>query len=169
MSRVEPPYAADERTMLISFLDYNRETMLLKAEGLTPEQLRWTPRDTSNSLLGLIAHIAFVEDWWFREAFLGEPQATPPWDAPDGRLGFHVPDDLTFETAEKMYRTNWAQSNEITLAAPSLDEVVKHERLRERRGEITLRWILVHMVEETARHAGHADISREMIDGQTGD
>lgn len=154
--------------MLVSFLDYYRETTLAKAAGLDAAQLRWKPRETSNSLIGLITHLSYVEDWWFRECFFGEPDDPVPWGDPaDDDRDFKPPPDMTFEQAEALYRGRWARSNEITEATASLDEVALHPRGAKR--GVTLRWILVHMIEETARHAGHADITRELIDGALGD
>ncbi|HVL33102.1 MAG TPA: DinB family protein [Actinomycetota bacterium] len=167
-TRLAPPYAADERTMLIAFLDYYRETMLATCEGLSDEQLRWKPAATANSLLALTLHLAYVEKWWFAEGFLGEPpEPLPAWADPEDRdWEMKPPADFPFADAVRMYRENAARSNEIVRAAASLDDVGMHPDHIAR--GITLRWILVHMVEETARHAGHADITRELIDGTVG-
>lgn len=166
MARVEPPYAADERAMLVSFLDYYRETMVLMLEGLDEEQARWTPAPTANSLLGLILHLAGVEEWWFHQCFAGNASDFPRWGDPDDRdYELKPAPEHTIGYAIDLYRTNWLRANEIAAAA-DLDAVGAHPRAQER--GTTLRWILVHMIEETARHAGHADITREMIDGKTG-
>jgi uncharacterized damage-inducible protein DinB len=166
MDRVEPPHAADERTMLVAFLDYYRETMIRKLEGLNPEQARWKPADTATSLISMVQHLAVVENWWFRVCFDGQPDDyIAPDDDPDA--DFRVPDDRTIDDVVAFYRREYALANDIIERASSLDdwsppaERPKHPR--------TLRWILVHMIEETARHAGHADITRELIDGSTGD
>jgi len=166
MARIDPPFAADEKTMLISFLDYYRETMLSKLDGLTEEQARWTPAPTANSLLGLVTHLANVENWWFWECFLGKPDDLMPWGDPDDfDFDFKPLPEHTIPDRAAVYRRQWERANDIARAA-SLDDVAAHEGGAQR--GITLRWILVHMIEETARHAGHADITRELIDGATG-
>ena len=166
MPRVEPPYAADERTMLVSFLDYFRETMCAFVEGLSPEQLRWIPCEGANSIGGVIRHLWYVEEWWFHTSLLDLPREFP-WDDddPNEDQDFVVPDGLTGDELIASYRAQCARSNAI-IDGMSIDEVAKHERSAKR--GVTLRWILVHMIEETARHAGHADITRQLIDGRTG-
>jgi uncharacterized damage-inducible protein DinB len=166
MTRTEPQYAADERTMLVSFLDYFRETMCALVEDLSPEQLRWIPCDGANSIGGLIRHLVYVEEWWFHTSLLDRPREFP-WndDDPNPDQDFVMPDDLSGEGLVASYRAQWARSNEI-IDGMSLDTVALHERSAKR--GVTLRWILVHMIEETARHAGHADITRQLIDGRTG-
>jgi uncharacterized damage-inducible protein DinB len=166
MERVDPPYAADERTMLVAFLDYYRETMIAKLEGLTEEQARWKPAETANSLIGMVQHLAYVEQWWFRTCFAGEPDEPIPGSEEDPDIDFKVPEDRTIEDVAAFYRSQYARANEIVKAAPSLDDF---SAVDARGKPKTLRWILVHMIEETARHAGHADITRELIDGSTGD
>ncbi len=167
MSRVEPPHAADERTMLMAWLEFHRETMVEKITGLTEEQARWKPAPTANSLLGLILHLANVEHWWFSECFAGNPDVFPTWGDPDDRdYDFKPTPQHTIEGAIELYRQWWTTGNEIA-AAGDLDAVAQHPRSQKK--GTTLRWILVHMIEETARHAGHADITRELIDGKIGD
>src|SRR5687767_14266477 len=166
MDRVDPPYAADERTMLLAFLDYYRETMIRKLEGLTEDQARWKPAESANSLISMVQHLAYVEQWWFRTCFAGEPDEPIPGSDEDPDIDFKVTDDKTIADAVMFYRSEFARANEIVKAASSLDDFsVVAARGKPR----TLRWILVHMVEETARHAGHADITRELIDGSVGD
>ena len=166
--RVDPPNAADEKTMMLAFLDYYRETMILKLEGLTEEQARWKPAPTANSLISIVNHLAWVERSWFGMRFLGEDE--PDWwfeEADDPDTDFRVPGDRTVPEVIAFYRAEYTRANEIAHAAASLDEP---SRKAGRSGHTpTLRWILDHMLEETARHAGHADITRELIDGATGD
>lgn len=161
MPRIEPPYAADERTMLLSFLEYFRETMCAFVEGLTPEQLRWIPCEDANSIAGMLRHLWFVEEWWFQNALTGVDGGL--WDESlgDGQ-DFLVPDDMDASTLVSEYRRLWGRSN-ANIDGVSLDTVAIHPDAH----EVTLRWILVHMIEETARHAGHADITRQLIDGKT--
>jgi len=166
MARTDPPHAADERTMLMAWLEFQRETMLTKIEGLSEEQARFKPAATANSLLGLITHLAHVEHWWFSECLAGNEDDFPRWGDPDDRdYDFKPTDEHTVAWACELYRSYWERGNQIAAAA-SLDDVSKHPRAVERGW--TLRWILVHMIEETARHAGHADITRELIDGSIG-
>lgn len=165
MTRVNPPYAADERDMLIAFLDFQRESVALKVEGLSEEQAHIAPRPPDNSLLGLIQHLAWVERWWFRRCFLGE-RLDLPWTDEDPDADFRVPPDRTTEWVISFYRGEYARANEIVRRAPSLDQRAAYTKRTD--GVPTLRWILNHMIEETARHAGHADITRELIDGSTG-
>ena len=167
MTRVDPPFAAGEREMLIAYLDYQRESIVLKVEGLTEEQARFAPSPPNNSILGIIHHLAWVEASWFRERFLGEELENVPWtdEDPDGE--FRVPSDRSTADVVALYRSEWEHANEIARAAASLDERAARELQPE--GEApTLRWILNHMIEETARHAGHVDITRELIDGSKG-
>jgi len=165
--RPDPPLVGDERSILNGFLDYYRATVELKCEGLTPEQLadRAVP-PSSLSLLGLVRHMGEVERGWFR-SFAGEP--TQPCyystDDPDG--DFDNADGDPGQVAEgfAFWRGEIEHAREI-VAAADLDATFT----RARDGStFSLRWILVHMIEEYARHAGHADFLRERIDGATGD
>jgi hypothetical protein len=164
-SRQDPPSGEDERTTLIDFLDLYRETVLVKLDGLDRAAVTRRPLPSYTSLLGIVRHLIRVEIYWFSIIFLGEP------DPDEDDADYSPNDDWVIgdtETSEQLigeYRSVCARSNEIARAASSLDEV---SRSKSRDGK-TLRWILVHMVDETARHAGHADIVRELIDGRTGE
>jgi uncharacterized damage-inducible protein DinB len=170
MVHPDPPLAAPERDTLVSFLDYQRAVIIDKVGGLTKEQLA-TPRAPSEmSLLGIVAHLAIVEDSWFSDVFAGngmrEPWASIDWKA-DRDWEWHNVEAFDPDEVVEMYREAIAASNRITADAASLDELSVETN---RDGEHwSLRWILVHMIEETARHAGHADLFRESIDGETGD
>jgi hypothetical protein len=164
-SRQDPPSGRDERTTLIDFLDLYRETVLVKLDGLDREAMTRRPLPSSTSLLGIIRHLMRVEIYWFGIIFLGESHADEGAAGDDPNDDWVIRDDETAEQLIRDYRSVWMRSNEIARAAPSLDDV---SRSRSREGK-TLRWILVHMVDETARHAGHADIVRELIDGRTGE
>ena len=163
-ARIDPPSGLDERASLLAFLDFLRETMIWKLQGLTEEQARWSPTKSGNSLLALVHHLAYVENWWFRVCFNGEPDPLPNTDDPD--FDFKIPEGKTIEDVVRFYRSEIRHSNEIVTAAASLDE---DSKIAARSGHRTLRWILVHMIEETGRHAGHADITRELIDGSVGE
>ncbi|WP_344579842.1 DinB family protein [Streptomyces lunalinharesii] len=157
------PSAAGERAMLQSWLDFHRDTLLSKCAGLTGEQLArpGTPPSTL-TLLGLVRHLAYVERVWFRQRFAGEAVATlhcTP-DAPDADF-----DDLdpARAAADLAALTAEIAACDAVVAERSLDETFT---LRDR--TLNLRWIYVHMIEEYARHNGHADLLREALDGETG-
>ncbi|MEV5770576.1 DinB family protein [Streptomyces antimycoticus] len=163
--RREAPRTADERTSLEGWLDFHRATLALKCEGLDDKQLREASAPPSElTLLGLVRHMAEVERSWFRRVFAHED--TPPiWyseEDPDGE--FHVADGDTAGSAFAIWRDEIAKAKEAA-AGRSLDDVVT----RPGRGNYNLRWIYLHMIEEYARHNGHADLIRERIDGVTGD
>lgn len=163
--RTDPPYIADERTMLESWLDFHRDTLAMKCAGLDEEQLRTAAAPPSDlTLLGLVRHMAGVERGWFRDALAGED--VPPLyrtDAdPDGE--FHDLDKADTAEAFATWRAEIAHARAVTRGR-SLDDV----GLRRGKDEVSLRWIYVHMIEEYARHNGHADLIRERIDGITGD
>ncbi|MCW2745393.1 MAG: hypothetical protein JWM48_1943 [Mycobacterium sp.] len=164
--RAMPPLQADERTTLESWLDFYRTTLVMKCEGLTDEQLRTTSVSPSPlTLLGLLQHMAEVERNWFRRVLLGE-QVTPIYDpaadpnGPDG--GFELSAGVTFASARATWEEEVAQAR-ANGAARGLDEISPFMGTH-----VTLRWIYSHMIGEYARHAGHADLIRERIDGATG-
>jgi uncharacterized damage-inducible protein DinB len=165
-SRPRPPAAADERTMLAGWLDFHRATLEMKCAGLTPAQLVTRAAEPSTlSLLGLVRHMADVERGWFRRRLGGE-HAPPLYysdDDPDG--DFDNLDPATADDAFAAWRAECARAREIAAALPSLDVVVTDSAGR----RLSARWVLVHMVEEYARHNGHADLLRERIDGATGE
>jgi uncharacterized damage-inducible protein DinB len=164
--RTEPQYVADERAVLTGFLDFHRDTLEWKCTGLTPEQLRERAVPPSTmSLLGIVRHLADVERGWFRRGVAGEKIGPIFYsdDDPDG--DFDNVDDATqadVDEAFAAWRAEVQRAREITAAA-SLDDTFT------RRDEISVRWVLVHMIEEYARHNGHADLLRERIDGATGE
>ena len=160
--RPEPPYLGDETGTLAGFLDFHRATLLWKIEGLDDEQLRRPMVPSGTSLLGLVKHLAYVERWWFQQVWAGQ-KVTYPFTDEDPDADWRVEPSETTGEILALYRGECARSREIA-AASSLDEVAPHPR-----GERSRRWILVHMVEETARHNGHADILREQLDGVTGE
>jgi uncharacterized damage-inducible protein DinB len=161
--RPEPPYLGDEAGTLAGFLDFHRATLLWKLEGLDDEPLRRPMVPSGTSLLGLVKHLAYVERWWFQQVWAGR-EVTYPWTDEDRDADWRVEPDETTEDILALYRGECDRSREIVAASASLDEVGHHPR-----GERSRRWILVHMIEETARHNGHADILREQLDGVTGE
>jgi uncharacterized damage-inducible protein DinB len=166
VERVDPPFVADERSMLDAWLDFHRATLATKCEGLTDDQLREAAVSPSPlSLLGLVRHMAEVERGWFREVLRGEelPDLYYSKENPDGDFdvtGADVADAFAHWNEE------CALARAIVAETPSLDDAA----LRTRHGHtVSLRWIMVHMIEEYARHNGHADFLRERIDGTVGD
>jgi hypothetical protein len=167
VDRAQPSLVADERTSLERWLDFHRATLLAKCAGLTAGQLKLRAVPPSRlSLLGLVRHMVEVERWWFRMHAAGEKIAFV-YDPDGAGLDFEEIDDAdaaadlaTFQSECEMARA--------AVAGRSLDDVVPSrddhpERVRD------IRWIFVHMIEEYARHNGHADLLREVIDGATGD
>ncbi|MBG0824812.1 DinB family protein [Planomonospora sp. ID91781] len=164
--RVNPPFIADETSMLHSWLDWHRETLAVKCAGLTEEQLRLRAAAPSAlSLLGLVRHLAEVERYWFREILMGEdvPDLFCTREDPDG--DFDNVETASAEEAFAHWRTAIEDARRLAAGLP-LETAGKTLRRGE---EVSLRWILVHMIEEYARHNGHADIIREHIDGVTGE
>jgi len=152
-----------ERELLERFLDFLRDTLFWKLSGLTEEQARTQRTPTGMSLLGPVKHLAYVERNWFQLRFLGQ-HVYVPWRSGDREGDFRIETDESFETVLDLYRAEIERSRRITAQTASLDTLaVDPDR------PVTLRWILIHMIEETARHCGHADLMREMADGQTGE
>jgi uncharacterized damage-inducible protein DinB len=149
--------------MLSGFLDWYRAVIEHKVEGLTFDDATRVMTPTGLSPLGVVAHLAAVEVGWFAETFAGQP-IDPMWDD-HGSFKIREPDSVESILGE--YRDACGRSREVVAAASSLDDL--GARTDEVWGDVSLRWILVHMIEETARHAGHLDLMREAIDGRTGD
>jgi len=171
LERSDPPPTGDERATLTAFLDYYRATLALKCSELTPEQLATRPSSPSTlSLLGLLRHMGDVERGWFRG--FAQEQSEPRYysDADiDGDFDNVRGEQADVDDALTFWRAEIEHAREITAAA-ELDQTYYRAYRRKDGGEtISLRWILVHMIEEYARHCGHADLMREAIDGVTGD
>jgi hypothetical protein len=167
VSRVDPPTVADERAALDGWLEYHRSTLLYKCQGLTGEQLaRRAVPPSSLSLLGLVRHMTEVERAWFRRRVAGQAGLGYVYcsdEFPDGDFDLAAPDGA--ETAFAAFRQECDLARASAAGRP-LDGTFKHERYAV---PIDLRWVYVHMIEEYARHNGHADLLREQIDGATGD
>jgi len=165
VDRTELLVIGDERTMLEGWLSFHRETLLWKCGGLTEAQLKLRSTEPSSlSLLGLVRHMADVERWWFRRRFADEELPSIYWtdDSPDG--DFDLLDEANAEADFATFKSE-VELADRAAAGHSLDETFISPRGR----EMNLRWIYVHMIEEYARHNGHADLIRERIDGATGD
>ena len=164
------PYAADERTTLLAFLDSHRDTLRRKTEGLDAAQLATTLPPSDLTLGGMLKHLAFVEDWWIGVNLAGlEPEAPfadVDWDT-DGDWDWHSAAEQTPVELRALFDSFVARSDTLVSGADSLDMVAARRHPQTGEG-LSLRWILVHLIEEYARHNGHADLIRESIDGSTG-
>lgn len=170
MERRDPVDVGDERTQLTQFLDWQRATILMKVDGLDREQMSTTTAASDLTLAGLLKHLAVVEDGWFRRALLGEPPAA--WyrdfvDDPDWDFRTAADDDPVELVAR--YQQACERSREAVASMASLDDLTAEVPGPDGTHRFNVRWVLLHMIEETARHAGHADLLREAIDGATGE
>jgi uncharacterized damage-inducible protein DinB len=167
MERTEPGLILSERQALEAWLDFHRGTLLRKCAGLTADQLKERPVPPSRlSLLGLVRHMTEVERWWFR------------MHAATTDLPFPYDPDQTGQDFEALYDADAAANIEAfkqeiqyaraAVAGKQLDDVVPSRGHHPERAR-DIRWIYLHMIEEYARHNGHADLIRERIDGMTGD
>jgi uncharacterized damage-inducible protein DinB len=168
IDRKRPGLQVDERDMLNGWLEHHRGILLWKCEGLTDDQLRRRSVPPSTmSLLGLIRHMTDVERGWFQQVFLGEdvPDLYPTPDDPDG--DFNGVGDADVADAFRAFEAECEASRQAVAAASDLDVLSKQGSSRT--GELfSLRWVVTHMIEEYARHNGHADLLRETVDGTTG-
>jgi uncharacterized damage-inducible protein DinB len=166
VDRSDPVFIADERTMLDSWLEFHRATLLGKCAGLSGEQLRMrTAEPSALSLLGLIRHMAEVERSWFRRRVGGETVGRIYCSDAEPDADF---DGVDAADAEADYAAYVAELDAVREVARehSLEETFFHERVND---ELSARWVWIHMIEEYARHNGHADLLRERIDGKTGE
>ncbi len=164
MEYQEIPRSGDERSTLLAFLEWQRETLARKCAGLAPDQLRMRSAEPSTlSLLGLVRHMADVERGWFRVTLAGEelPERYSTDDDVDGDFN-HV-DTADVDEAFASWHEECGRADDI-ISRRALDATGKQRTGR----EVSMRWILNHMIEEYSRHNGHADLLRERIDGATG-
>lgn len=162
-SRTRPAPEADERTQLVGWLDMQRAIIAWKADGLSEEDAHRPvlPASPLLTMAGLVSHMRWVEHCWFEVIFLDGPATGPQFEGPDD--ADMMVDGVPLAQLLDDYTRQYTLSNEI-FAAHSLDEVGKNAEF----GGANLRWIMLHMIEETARHAGHADAIRELLDGELG-
>ena len=161
--RPEPPHAGPEKETLAVFLDWQRATVLWKLEGLSDEDLRRPMTASGLTMLGVVKHLAHVEHWWFQADFLNR-ESQFPWTDEDPDADFRIEPTETTDQILSLYQEETEEARRIVKAS-SLDDLAQHEK----RGGYSLRWIIIHMIEETARHNGHLDLMREAIDGVTGE
>ena len=165
--RTHPPFEGDERATLVGFLRYQRATLEIKCSGLDADALaRRAVEPSALSLLGLVRHLAEVERGWFREVLAGRDDA-PLFSSsvdPDGDIHGAAADPALVDGAWAAWRAEVAFAEQV-VEARDLDDTGHDPRY----GPVSVRWVLVHMIEEYARHNGHADLLRERIDGGVGE
>lgn len=144
----------DERELLLSWLHFLRGAILRKVEGLSDQDSRWRPEGRLISLLGIVNHLTHVEWRWVEGALLGAEVSRSEEE-------FHPGPELQLETAVAAYRARAAKTDSAVRSIASLDQPTAKNDGRD------LRWVLLHLINETARHAGHADSTRELLDGLT--
>ena len=171
--RPEPPLAGDELATLLGFLDYQRATFAWKCDGLDAVGMRATVGRSTMTLGGMMKHLALVEEGWFCDRLAGQDMAAP-WDAIDWDADPDWEWRTAADDAPDALRSLWAAS--VSKARACVDEALttggvdQLARRAPRSGSApSLRWILCHMIEEYARHNGHADLLRESVDGRTGE
>ena len=154
--RKPPRVVSGELATLLALLQYQRTSLVDKVQGVTAEQAVWSPVPSGTSLLWLITHMAEAEQTWVVRRFAGTTSGAdeaPPTGA----------DPLS--SAVDRYRRGWAEVDALVAGAAGPDEPCRDDVTHP---PVTLRWVVAHLLEETARHAGHADILRELIDGSVG-
>ena len=171
--RPEPPLAADETASILGFLEFQRATLAWKCAGLDAAGLGATVAASSMTLGGLLKHMAYVEDDWFSRWLHGRDKS-PPWDtvdwAADRDWDWHSAAEDTPEQLLTLWQDAVARSRALVEEALADDGLGRPARRTWPHGEApSLRWILLHMIEEYARHNGHADLLRESVDGLTGE
>ncbi len=165
-----PPLAPDElvatgteREVLEAFLDFHREVLVRKVSGVSEQEARYRRVPSKTTLAGLVKHMIGVERGWFQRVLAGRPPEEIGPNVGGGEDSWELGEGETIDSLVNEYRRTCEQSRQ-TAARFGLDDAVPQRRL----GRVSLRWIYVHMIEETARHVGHADILREQTDGATG-
>jgi len=166
--RARPGQNAGELEMLTGWLEHHRGILIWKCEDLTADQLRLRSVPPSTmSLLGLVRHMADVERGWFQQVFLGDDVPDLYDRSADEDADFNDVDQASPADAFSAFERECTVARQVVAQAPSLDELSK--QASERTGQPwSLRWIITHMIEEYARHNGHADLLRESLDGTTG-
>jgi uncharacterized damage-inducible protein DinB len=156
-----PQPGPDERELLLRWLDYLRGSVLRNIEGLSDDQARWTPPGTLIPLIGIVNHLTHVEWRWIDGSMRGQ-------EVSRSEAEFRPDEELTVTTAVTAYTERARATEAAVRAIPSLTEPARAEPASEGDGT-DLRWVLLHLINETARHAGHADSVRELLDGTTGE
>ena len=150
----DPPPIDDERELLLAWLDHLRTSILAKLEDLSEDDARWTPEGALIPLLGIVNHLTHVEWRWLDGIMLGAEHHR-------SEAEFHPGPELTVAAAAARYRARAARTEQTARTLPLA------QRCTDGSGR-NFRWVLLHLIEETARHAGHADATRELLDGTVG-
>jgi uncharacterized damage-inducible protein DinB len=173
--RTDPPGIAGEYDTVVGYIDFLRQSLAWKIRGLGIDQLRRTLPPSTMTLGGMLAHLAYVEDFWFSRVVGGtwpEPWASTDWAA-DQDWDWHLVGTSGADDLWGLWEASVARSRAVLRAQLEAHgaEAALATAYRPWSGDdtVSLRWILVHMVEEYGRHVGHADLLRESIDGQTGE
>jgi uncharacterized damage-inducible protein DinB len=162
-----PKEIVGERATLDAWLDFQRATLEHLCEGLADDRLKERSVPPSSlSLLGLVRHMSEVERGWFRRCMAGEEIPPMYYSDADPDDDFNDLDGTPVAEAFERWRSECARSREVAAGVDSLDELAKVQRPWQK-FRVSLRWIMVHMIEEYARHNGHGDFLRERIDGET--
>ena len=165
MTRVEPPPVGDDATMLPPWLDYQRATLMWKCELLEGDALvRRSVPPSPLSLLGIVRHMTLVEWHWFERGFAATGKPPPISMEDDEDADWNDLDPAQAMADIERFERQCDISRQIVAVTPSMDQLAAHPRV-----DVSLRWIMVHMIEEYARHNGHADFLRELIDGAKGE
>ncbi|PRH79129.1 mini-circle protein [Streptomyces solincola] len=168
ISRDRPPFEADERTQLTGWYQLQRSIVHFKCEGLSEADARRAvlPDSPSMTVAGIVSHLRWVEHCWFEVLFLGgDPSVNPSFDEEVEDADLMPAEGVPLEQLLAEYAEQCARSDEI-IAAHALETTGRHPDFTSARA--SLRWMVLHMVEETARHAGHLDTIRELLDGEKG-
>lgn len=159
----QPDGTGSERQVLEAFLDFHRQVLVSKLDGISEDEARDRRVPSKTTLAGLIKHMIGVERGWFQEVLAGRrPEDIGP-NVGGGDESWDLAEDETVSSLIKEYGQTCEQSRQ-TAARFAIDDAVPEPDL----GQVSLRWVYVHMIEETARHVGHADILREQTDGTAG-
>ncbi|GAA1574255.1 MULTISPECIES: DinB family protein [Kribbella] len=154
---------AGEREVLEAFLESHRQVAVEKLRGLSEQDARRRLVPSSTTPIGLVKHLTGVERNWFQHIVAGRPRSEIAGESAGGPDSWEIADDETIDGIIAAYDEACTESRRIA-GALTLDDVVPHPR----GGEVSLRWVYVHLIREHARHDGHADILREQLDGVTG-
>lgn len=158
----EAAHRGDERTTLTGFLQRQRDLVAWKVREAPDDTLRSVRTGSGLTLHGIVRHLENVERSWFREVFAGETDLSYDWTDEDRDAEFKPDDDARMQDLLRAYADETARCDVVIAAAPSLDTVSATR-------EVSLRWIMLHMIEETGRHLGHIDLLREQADGEVGE
>ena len=167
---VEPPETlTDPRVLLTGYLDYYRDALLRKLDGMPDDALRTSRLPSGWTPLGLLKHLAYVERRWLRWGFAAEQLDVVRADRPDGAEGFQAAESDTLADLKAFFLAETARTREVIAAADLQDTARSGGAFDEDEEHPTLIWILFHLLQEYARHVGQLDIVRELADGSTGE